>query len=622
MKTKERTTMNAIYRICATAVLLLSVEAQATGADDSPSTGAAPAAIAFVNVNVVPMDGERILPARTVVVLGDRIREIGPADTTDIPEGALQIDGRDKYLMPGLVDMHVHQRREWWKYQLTLFIANGVTAVRNMAGDESVLRFREQIEAGRLVGPTIYTTGPIIDGNPPTGPGNTVVETPEQAAQVVAEHKKAGYDFIKVYDGLSLECYDAIIEAAAKHDIRVVGHVPDAVDLEHALTAGQHTVEHLTGYGHFLLKQGSPFWQQIDETRIPYITRATHKAGTWNCPTLVVFQKAAGTSGDMAEQELKLAYMKYVSPRQKAGWQRRGYEEPNHSLRMANLKRVTKALHDAGARILLGTDTPNPYVAPGFSLHQELQNLVDAGLTSYDAIKAGTRDAAECLGELDEFGTIGAGLRADLILVEGNPLDDVGNAGRRVGVMVRGRWFPQSELQAMLDALAIKHAAEENPEGVMLRGRWYSRSALESMVDWHREEIDAKNERQMDELVEMILSSDSIFFAGDGPMARTGAVVFRQLGLQAYTAGDTTAPAIGKADLLIAISPSGESKTVHDRASTAKSAAAHVVLLVCPFGEPGLREISDLTFELGPDFNDAAGLFGGELARLIAEKRR
>jgi imidazolonepropionase-like amidohydrolase len=407
-----------------------------------------PAVVAFVNVNVVPMDRERILPGQTVIVRADRISEIGPADTTDIPKGALRIDGRDKYLMPGLVDMHVHLMRPDQDHRLILFIVNGVTAIRDMWGTEYYLRLREQIKKGKPIGPTIYTTGPIIDGSPPIWPTSIGVETPKQAAQVVAEHKEAGYDFIKVYSRLSVECYDTIIEAAAKHGMPVVGHVPGAVGLEHALDAGQHSIEHLSGYG--------PFLQ--DETKMTLIAQTTREAGTWNCVTLVLFQKRFGMSSEEAEQERKLAYMKYVSSFLKMRWQGLRSKEPNHSLRMSNRKRITKALHDGGARIVLGTDTPSPYVMAGFSIHQELRNLVEVDLTPYEAIKAGTRDAAECLGELDEFGTISEGLRADLILVEDNPLEDVGNAARRIGVMARGRWFPQSELRAMLDALAIKLA--------------------------------------------------------------------------------------------------------------------------------------------------------------------
>jgi 6-phospho 3-hexuloisomerase len=434
---------------------------------------------------------------------------------------------------------------------------------------------------------------------------------------LVVEHKKAGYNFIKVYSRLSAEVYDAIIEAAAKHGMPVIGHVPRAVGLKHVLAAGQHSVEHLTGYSGFLQVEDSESWQQLDETKIPHIAQTTREAGTWNCVTLVVYQKRM--SSEEADQEPKLAYMKYVSPviKQRWFWSRRYRDaDPNRGRKMSNRKRMTKALHDAGARILLGSDTPNPYVVPGFSLHQELRNLVDAGLRPYEAIKAGTRDAAECLSELDEFGTISAGLRADLILIEDNPLEDVGNVARRNGVMARGRWLPQFELQAMLDALAIKHATEENPDGVMLRGRWYPRTVLESMVE-------AQNESQKEQLVEAVLSSDRIFLTGSGisePVARSAAMKLMQLGFQAYVAGDATMPAIEKGDLLIAISGSGRTVITYNIVSAAKSSRARVALLTSQPTSP-IGDISNLVFALGPDFYEEVGFFVDELVTLITKKR-
>jgi imidazolonepropionase-like amidohydrolase/D-arabinose 5-phosphate isomerase GutQ len=607
------------YSIYIVVYLLLFVRAQAALANDSLAMDKPPTAIAFINVNVVPMDSERIVPAQTVIVRADRISEIGPANAAEIPEGALLIDGSNKYLMPGLVDMHVHQRREGWDYHLTLFIANGVTTIRNMWGTESVLRLREQIKKGKLVGPTIYTTGPIIDGNPPVWLQSTVVETPDQAARVVAEHKKAGYDFIKVYNNLSLECYNAIIEIAAKLGMPVVCHVPGAVGVEHALAAGQYTIEHLGGYGNFLKFQDSP------QERMK-IAQTTCEAGTWNCPTLVVLDKMVMSRGEV-ERELMRTHMKYISPFQKQAWLSlwpKRAEATNRTSRMSKVKKMVKALHDAGANILLGTDTPNPYVVPGFSLHEELRHLVDAGLTPYEAIRAGTSSAAECLGALDEFGTISAGLRADLILVEDNPLEDVGNVDRRVGVMLCGRWFPQSELQAMLDKLAIKFATEENPDGVMLDGQWYPRSILEFIVESYKEEIDVQTESQKEELVQLILASNRIFLVSQGtlwPMARPGVMALKQLGFQAYLAEDPTSPAISKEDLLILFSLSGESTTTYDIASAAKTAGARIVLLSGLFSKSRVREISDMVIELGPDFYEAAARqFAQEVITSIISK--
>jgi len=439
--------------------------------------------VAFVNVTVVPMDNHRLMQGQAVIVRKGRIDEVGPIDTTRIPENALHIDGRGKYLMPGLVDMHAHVMEE---DQLILFIANGVTTVRNMAGSTEHLAWREKISQGDLVGPTIHTAGPIIDGDPPEWPESTIVATPEQARKVVAAQRKAGYDFLKVYSNLTKEAYDALTEAAKSHDIPVAGHVPKDVGLAHALAARQRCIEHLDGYEVALVSDDGPsierkdfshlfFWLHLDASKIPGLVRKTREAGTWNCPTLVVLQK--WVPPDEANALLQRDEFRYLSPTEldfhrPGGNYLKGFTPEMYEAAAAGdspRKKLTKALHDGGARILLGTDCPNPLLVPGFSIHEELQNFVDAGLTPYEAIKAGTHDAAEFFDALDQFGTVTAGRRADLILLEANPLDDVKNIAKRVGVMVRGKWYPQVDLQARLDALADKYAkvkaeAEAKPD--------------------------------------------------------------------------------------------------------------------------------------------------------------
>jgi imidazolonepropionase-like amidohydrolase len=367
------------------------------------------------------MDGERIVPGQTLIVRGDRIREIGPVDATEIPEGAVRIDGSGKYLMPGLADMHVHFN---YLDMAIPFLANGVTTVRNMWGTDWHLSIRDTIQKGEVLGPTIHTTGPVIDGNPAYWPGSEVVESPDQAARVVAEHKKAGYESIKIYSYLSVECFDALIDAAAKQGMTAVGHIPEKVSIEHALDSGMYCIEHLEGYGPFLKLGPSYNWSdaEVDKSKMSSIAKDTSKAGVWNCPTLLI----------------------------------------GNDRGMSNMKKMVKALHDAGAKILLGTDAVAHYVVPGFSIHEELQNFVDAGLTPYEAIRTGTRAAAEFLNEVDEFGTVGAGLRADLILVERNPLEDVSHMKKIAGVMVRGRWIPKKEIQERLDREAASNKPPEN----------------------------------------------------------------------------------------------------------------------------------------------------------------
>lgn len=428
--------------------------------------------VAFVDVNVVPMDREHILARQTVIVHGDRIAEIGPVEATDVPEDARRVDGRDKYVMPGLADMHVHPGHP---DQLILLIANGVTTIRNMWGfPEEHLVWRKQIEKGDLLGPTIYTTGPILDGNPPSWPGSEVVETAEAARKAVAAHREAGYDFIKVLSGVSAEVYEAIIAAARTHEIHVVGHVPDAVGLDKVLTSGQYSIEHLSGFSIALQSDSSPLldsskprldkwvWEHMDEHKIPQLVSKVREAGTWICPTLGTSQNFRLASE--VERALIRPEMRYVRPNTLSWWKKPSVPaDMIESLRRSDKarKKVTKALYDGGVQLLLGTDSPAPFSVHGFATHQELLHLVDAGLTPFEAIKTTTRNAAEFLGALDEFGTVALGLRADLILVEGNPLEDVANVAQRAGVMLRGEWLPDTKLQAMLKTLAASYKQKE-----------------------------------------------------------------------------------------------------------------------------------------------------------------
>ncbi|MCH8815906.1 MAG: hypothetical protein IH957_12605 [Chloroflexi bacterium] len=212
-------------------------------------------ASAFVDVTVVPMDEERLLEGQTVVVQEGKIASVGPTEQSNLPEEVQRIDGGGRYLMPGLVDMHVHYNEPSFA---ALFIAHGITTVRNMWGSPIHLRARDLIARGEGFGPNIYTCGPLMDGDPPWWPGSAVIETAEEAERSVAEQKEQGYDFLKVYSNLKREAYDAIVSAAGKYDIRFVGHVPERVGLAHALASGQASIEHLHGYLTAIMRDGAP----------------------------------------------------------------------------------------------------------------------------------------------------------------------------------------------------------------------------------------------------------------------------------------------------------------------------------------------------------------------------
>jgi imidazolonepropionase-like amidohydrolase len=389
---------------------------------------------AFVDVNVVPMDTERVLERHTVLVRDGRIAAVG--QEAAVPDDAVRIDGRGRYLMPGLADMHAHN---WYEEEHLMFLANGVTTIRNMWGTPMQQQWRREIEAGTRLGPTLHTSGPILDGTPAVWPQSTIVTTVEAARKAVHRIKAEGYPSLKVYNSLRADVYEALVAEARTLGLRVVGHVPRAVGLEGVLAAKQDSIEHVEGYLDLPVDRRQSFAER------------TAALGVWNCPTLVVYW--SHLRWDELPQRPE---MKYVPVPMRDTWKAMTKRRPDarHEKRLRRLREasraVTQALHAAGARLLLGTDCGTPYIVAGWSVHRELELLVEAGLTPYEALRAGTVSAAAYLR--DDFGTVQVGKRADLVLVEANPLADVKHAARRVGVMVRGRWLPAYGLQKHLDA--------------------------------------------------------------------------------------------------------------------------------------------------------------------------
>ncbi|MGW8225679.1 MAG: amidohydrolase family protein [Anaerolineales bacterium] len=418
--------------------------------------------VAFENVNLVPMVSEQVIPEQTVIVRNGTVETIGDHDTVSIPDDALVIDASGQYLMPGLVDMHVHIQYE---NDLLLLVANGVTSVRNMWGNTGKslwlglpdqLQLRQQIQAGTLLGPTIYTTGPVMEGKPAFHPLAEVYASPESAAQSVAWQKEQGYDFVKVYDHLSPETYQSILDTAGENGLPVVGHTPLAIGLDGVLGSGQETIEHLTGY---IDPDAAEFL--IPEDEVEHYAKTTREAGVWNCVTLSVYPKTKVTNTEFERLQNQVG-LRYVSPGSRMimpllymmSSKAHTYQGEDYPQRISELNRqMVHALHEAGGGILLGTDSAQPYHIPGFSIHEELALLVDAGLSPYEALAAGTRDAAKAMGKESDFGIVEVGKRADLILLENNPLADVSNLQERSGVMLNGRWLSKEQLISMLGGL-------------------------------------------------------------------------------------------------------------------------------------------------------------------------
>lgn len=400
---------------------------------------------AFINVNVVTLETEQILWQQTVLVANQRIVAIGPVDQVDVPDGAHRIAGAGKFLMPGLADMHVHLRKD---YYLLLLLHNGVTLVRNMDGLPIHLTWRAEIAAGQRLGPQIFTTGPIMDELPYYLPGPRPFSTGAGADQSVAEQKALGYDYIKVHDGLSGSAYQNIMTAARVNNIPVVGHVPDGLRVFEVITAGQRSLEHLDGYFNVYADQLSTLLTVLVDREV------------WSVPTLTCFQLLTPTSGPptVFQQALLTAVPDLAT---EFWWMPADFAEVGYvyaPVSPAKLHLVA-TLQAAGAPLLLGTDAPFPYAIPGFAVVQELENLVAAGLTPYAALRTATYNAACAVNRLDDLGTVTVGKRADLLLVNANPLADVRNVRQISGVMVQGRWLPHAETTALLRQAAADRQA-------------------------------------------------------------------------------------------------------------------------------------------------------------------
>ncbi|HET9533609.1 MAG TPA: amidohydrolase family protein [Blastocatellia bacterium] len=413
--------------------------------------------VAFVNVNVVPMDSERILKGQTVLVSGDRITQIGPSNKVSVPKDALRIDGAGKYLMPGLAEMHGHipppqAPKEYVESVLFLYVANGVTTVRGMLGAPNQLELRDKASRGEILSPTLYLAGPSFNGNS--------IDSPAQAIEKVREQKKAGWDLLKVHPGLTRDEYDAMARTAREVGIRFAGHVPADVGLLHALEMGQETIDHIDGYVEYLKAENAP----VDEARLADVVRRTKQAGAWIVPTMVLWEVIIGAP-DM-QTLVSFPELKYMPPQQVENW-KNAYQgriaHPQYNRKTAeqiaaNRNRILKALHDGGVPILFGTDSPQQFSVPGFSIHREMSHMLKSGMTPYEIIRSATKNVGDYFKDKDGFGTIAAGKRADLILIDADPLKDVSSIARRSGVMVRGRWLPEAEIQQRLAKIAQSYS--------------------------------------------------------------------------------------------------------------------------------------------------------------------
>jgi len=455
----------------ATAALLLACGPQEPDASNEPREVAGD--LAFVGATVLAMTGEGVLPDHTVIVDGDRIVAVEPTGSVTVSDETTVIDAAGKFLMPGVAEMHGHYPQDadsqFTRDVLFLYVANGVTFVRGMQGGPQHLPLRDSIERGEVLGPRLQVSAPMMHGG--------AVTDPDQAETLVREAAAAGFDHLKVHEELAPEVYDRIAEVAGEVGLPFAGHVSNRVGLRHALEAGQQTIDHLDNYLEALIGDPEAVAElglfdlgrlagEIDTSRIDEIVAATVESGAGVVPTMALWEVLFG-SRSSAEWLAARPETRYVPPAMVQGWvegtdqrlEQLGEEAAAIDNILALRRRVLDALHEAGVPVLLGTDSPQVFSVPGFSVHHEMEVMVESGLTPSEVLATGTRAVAEFLGLAEEMGTVAEGRRADLVLLDADPTADVGNFGKRAGVVVAGRWLSEEEIQQELEAIAERAAA-------------------------------------------------------------------------------------------------------------------------------------------------------------------
>ena len=461
-----------LYNLVTAIAAVCACSAQAASPNPQPET------IAFVHASVVPMDREHVLGDQTVVVTKGKITAVGPTSMVSVPDGAARIDARGRYLMPALSDMHVHVEGESWEALLSPeakaasknppfedflfpYVANGVTTVQVLSGTHELLPVRGKIAEGALLAPRLILAR-MIDGPdkawPP--PLSSWVATAEEARDATRRAKAEGYDKMKVYSFLTKETYDAVVATAKEQRMDVVGHIPNALSVEYVVDSGQKMIAHTEE----VAKHADG---DYSNQRISYFAGRIADGGVWLTPTLVTTRRIldAFSDPDGLFSNPEAAY--YGHPIQRDIWTfisnmyRNMPPEDRDRVRddfEKFQKPFTKVFHDKGGQLMTGTDSLLPRLVPGFALHQELQELVAVGLTPYEALRSSTTVPYEYLGEAGRAGTVEVGKRTDLLLVAANPLEDVSNASRIAGVLMRGRWIGKLEIDRRMREISHKAA--------------------------------------------------------------------------------------------------------------------------------------------------------------------
>jgi imidazolonepropionase-like amidohydrolase len=421
------------------------------------------------NINIIPMPGTKILKNYSLLIENSKIKSVAKEITYD-KEIAKVIDGTGKYLIPGLFDMHVHLEPEF----MPLFLMNGVTSIRELGNTkDSIFDLKKQIASGEVIGPRLFVCGPVLEGDPPVWEGFRIIKSEEEGRRAVVELKGKGADFIKVYHTLTPKIYKAILDECSKQNIDAVGHIPDAITVIDALKSGHKSIEHMYDIRTYTttiktkpaVAKGLEDWSiftktQTNQEKLDELNKLLEKNNAYICPTIVQQQKASELSDYPKLRDSEEA--KYLDKKYRdIEW------NPSHPdsdaiingyppLFFENIgvlnegdKKLIPTLAKHGT-ILAGSDTPNAFVIPGFSLLQELELLVESGLKPYEALEAATYNGAKFLNVLHELGTIQDGKVANMVLLSSNPLDNISAIRAIEGIFLNGKYISEEDLKLSL----------------------------------------------------------------------------------------------------------------------------------------------------------------------------
>ncbi|MGB5820674.1 MAG: amidohydrolase family protein [Saonia sp.] len=431
------------------------------------------AALWISNTNIVDVRKGTILENRHIIIDSGKIRRI--SESVDNPEKyALKIDGKGKYVLPGLAEMHAHipppsTSKERLEETLFLYLSNGITTIRGMLGDATHLELREKAEKGEILSPRIFTSSPSLNGNS--------VKTKEEAISKVTAYQKEGYDFLKIHPGIQKEVFDQLVQTADEVGIRFAGHVPVDVGIRHALESRYASIDHVDGFLEGLVPTsenvnatdngffGYNFTPLADTSKIDELVALAKDNEVWIVPTQSLFERWFAPIS--AEELLQQPEMKYMPRTTLENWERvkkeymenEGFNEAQWQQFDGIRKQLIKKLQDSGHGMLLGSDAPQLFNVPGFSIHHEIDGMLKAGLTPLQILRSGTINPALFFEMEHVFGEIKEGSDADIMLVNANPLEDIKALKELSGILVKGNWLSKESIDKKLATIA-KNAAQ------------------------------------------------------------------------------------------------------------------------------------------------------------------